>query len=201
MTVIPRTLLKTLDQRVAISLDWAAFEKFLELRGDAAGTRLTYSNGRLEIMSPSENHEAIKTRIGRLLECWSEEFDVELDGYGSWTVKNVPAEVAAEADECYVLGDREPGKHPDLAIEVNWSKRGLDKLDVWRQLAVPEVWVWEEGRLRVFRLTSSGYKPSKRSKLLPEIDLALLSSFVGIRNQLKAVKAYRAALQKKRQMR
>ena len=150
-------------------------------------------------MSPSDSHESIKKRLARLLEAWAEEEDVELDGYGSWTVTDRLKEVGAEADECYLVGSRAPGKKPDLAIEVNWSTHGVDKLEVWRRLGVPEVWVWEEGTLRVFRLNTAGnYSRGKRSKLLPRLDLQLLAHFVGERNQLLAVKAFRAALRSRR---
>jgi Uma2 family endonuclease len=197
MSVIPPTV--PIDQRVYLSVDWRGFEQFLKLRGDASGTRITYLGGRLEIMSPSDSHESIKTRIARLLEIWALDAEVELDGYGSWTVKSRELNVGAEADECYLVGSREAGKKPDLAIEVNWSTGGLDKLEVWRLLGVPEVWVWEDGRLRVFRLNVAGaYSPSKRSKLLPALDLELLARFVGERNQLAAIKRFRAAVRAKR---
>jgi hypothetical protein len=39
---------------------------------------------------------------------------------------------------------------PDVAIEVIWTRGGLDKLDVYRGLGVPEVWTWQEGRLRFY---------------------------------------------------
>lgn len=184
-----------LDQRVELTLDWKQFEAFLALRGESSATHITYLDGCLEIRSPSEGHESIKKRIARLFEAWCEENDAELDGYGSWTVKDKKLDAGAEADECYVLGSPDSVTRPDLAIEVNWSTRGLRKLEVWRRFGVPEVWVWEDGRLRVFRLSASQqYVPAKKSKLLPKLDLELLSEFVGVRNQLVAVKAFRAAL-------
>lgn len=108
-------------------------------------------------------------------------------------------EVGTEADECSLVGSRDPGRKPDLAIEVNWSTRGVDKLEVWRRLGVAGVWVWEDGTLRAFRLNAAGnYSQGKRSKLLPRLDLQLLARFVGERNQLLAVKAFRAALRSRR---
>lgn len=183
------------DQYVAINGTWSVLEAILAVRGDSSATRLTYLDGRLELMSPSTSHEVIKKRIARLLEVWAEEFDVELDGYGSWTVKNKQRQAAAEADECYLVGHRPVGKRPDLAIEVNWSEGGLAKLEVWSRLEVPEVWVWADGNVMVYsRKPRGGYSRGKRSKLLPKLDLSLLMNFVLIPNQLVAVKSYRAAL-------
>jgi Uma2 family endonuclease len=185
------------DQRVELRLDWAAFAALMTARGESSATRITYIDGRLEIMRPSISHEVFKTRIARLLETWAEEFEVELDGYGSWTVMNKRRKVAAEPDECYLIGHRPPGKRPDLAIEVNWSSSGIDKLRVWDRLEVPEVWMWEGGRLTVYRRGSEGgYTAAKKSKLLPTLDTALLARFVEIPNQLVAVKSYRSALRK-----
>jgi Uma2 family endonuclease len=185
------------DQRVELHLDWAAFTALLTARGESSATRLTYLDGKLEIISPSSSHEVLKTRIGRLLEAWAEEFDVELDGFGSWTVMNKRRKVAAEPDECYLVGHRAPGKRPDLAIEVNWSSIGIDKLSAWDRLEVPEVWIWESGRLTVYRRAKQGgYSVAKKSKLLPTLDIGLLAQFVEIPNQLVAVKSYRAALRR-----
>lgn len=199
MTVIPQSPVGSFDQRVQLSVDWKGYEQFLELRGDSNATRVAYLDGRLEIMSPSENHEAIKTRIARLLEAWAEENDVDLDGVGSWTVKDPAVEAGGEADECYLLGSREGAERPDLAIEVNWSRRGLT-LEVWRRLKVREVWMFEDERLRVFVLRPAGdaYDQQERSALLPTLDLTLLSQFVAIRSQLLAVKSFRAALRDRR---
>jgi hypothetical protein len=58
-------------------------------------------------MGPSESHEAIKKPIARLVEAWSETFDIDLDGVGSWTIKDPSVESGAEADECYLIPGRE----------------------------------------------------------------------------------------------
>jgi Uma2 family endonuclease len=196
MTVFPRTPVERADQRVELPMDWTAFEQFLVLRGESGATRLTYLDGRLELMSPSESHEAIKTRIGRLLEAWAEEFDVDLDGVGSWTVTDPTAKAGAEADESYLIPGREGASRPDLAIEVNWSTHGLDKLEAWRRLQVREVWVYDDGVLRVFVLPGDGsdYVEQQTSAVLPTLDVKLLAQFVGIRSQLVAVKSFRRAL-------
>lgn len=177
-------------------MDWAGFEQFLVLRGESAATRITYLDGRLEIMSPSESHEAIKKRIARLVEAWAETFDIDLDGVGSWTIKDPSVESGAEADECYLIPGREGAQRPDLAIEVNWSSHGLNKLEAWRRLQVKEVWIYDEGALRVFVLVDDGsdYVERETSAVLPTLDVKLLAQFVGIRSQLVAVKAFRHAL-------
>ena len=45
---------------------WSEFEILLAVRGDRAGLRMFYLEGEIELMSPSESHEGIKTTIARL---------------------------------------------------------------------------------------------------------------------------------------
>ena len=49
---------------------WADFERTLEMRGDRPVPRLAYLEGVLQLMSPSCEHEYLKSTIGRLLEAW-----------------------------------------------------------------------------------------------------------------------------------
>ena len=98
-----------------------------------------------------------------------------------------------EPDECYSLGRM--GKRPDIAIEVVISSGLVDKLAVYHGLEVPEVWLWEDGKLTVHRRTASGYAVRARSKVLPELDLDHLAGFVALdANQTQQVKAYRRSL-------
>lgn len=183
------------DQRVILfGMTWRDYEILLAVRGDRAGVRMYYLNGAIEIMSPSRSHEEIKTTLARLLEAYCDARDIELSGYGSWTLKNPKAERGAEADECYIVGPTDKDV-PDMAIEVAWSRGGLDKLEIYRKLRVGEVWIWEqEAGLRVFALSGEQYEERPRSALFPELDVQWLASFLAQPTQSKAVRAMRAAL-------
>src|SRR5437870_12778248 len=57
------------DQRIILNgMSWKDFEVLLAVRGDDAGVRMYYHGGRVELMSPSEGHEGLKTMLARLLE-------------------------------------------------------------------------------------------------------------------------------------
>lgn len=63
----------------------------------------------------AEVHElGLKKMLARLLQAWADHHAIELNGFGSWTLKSPPAEVSAEPDECYVL-DAPRKDLPDLA--------------------------------------------------------------------------------------
>jgi Uma2 family endonuclease len=76
-------------------------------------------------MSPSLEHQWLKTTLARLLQGYADEVGLEFNGFGSMTMRRADGERGAEPDECYVIG-RARGR-PDLAIEVIWTSGGLDK--------------------------------------------------------------------------
>jgi Uma2 family endonuclease len=173
---------------------WADFQRMQEIRGDRSAPRFAFLEGRLEIMSPSRSHESIKSRIGRLVEAWCLENEVEITPYGSWTLENKTLERGAEPDECYVLGSDEDPLRPDLAIEVVWTSGRLDKLEIYRKLEIREVWYWRKGHLELFALRSDQYEAIDGSEVLPGIDHEQLLQFVEVTPMTKAIRAYRRAL-------
>lgn len=189
------------DQRVVLrAMVWRDFEAMLTIRGDRAGVRMYYLDGEIELVSPTRIHEGRKKALARLLEVWSLESDVTLNGYGSWTLKNRPRKAGAEPDECYVVGDETDRDVPDLAIEVEWSRAsGLSKTEIYRRLGVRELWTLKRsGKLVVRILENDAWVEHARSKLFPRLDLAWLCSFLAIEPQGKAVRALRDALRTKK---
>jgi len=174
-------------------VSWEDYEHLLELRGDKSAPRITYLEGTLEIMAPSRQHEGIRSLIGSLVEAWCIDRGIELMPYGSWTLKERKEERGVEPDECYVFGT-EARARPQLAIEVEWTSGGLDKLEVYKRLGVGEVWHWRKGVIQVFVLEGDGYRESERSLVLPDLDLQLLASFLDRPTLTTAVREFRAAL-------
>lgn len=176
-------------------VSWTDYERLLGIRGESSVPRLTYLEGTLEIMSPSRSHEAIKSVIGRLVEVWCMEHGVDFSPYGSWTLKNEEKERGAEPDECYVFGPEAEPERPDLAIEVVWTSGRIDKLDVYRQLGVREVWYWRKGQITPYVLRGGRYRAMQASEALPSLDLDQLAGFVDLAPPASvAMRAYRDAL-------
>jgi len=174
-------------------VSWEDYERVLEMRGDKSAPRITYLEGTVQIMSPSRDHEAIKSLIGRLVEVYCLDRDIDFMPFGNWTIGEKKVRRAAEPDECYVFG-AEKKDLPDLAIEVEWTRGGIDKLEVYRKLGVSEVWRWRKGRITVHVLRGETYEDAERSVLLPDLDLALLATFVDRTTVNQAVRDFRAAL-------
>ncbi len=185
------------EQRLTLHhVEWKQYVALRKLLDDVAGLRMTYLEGVLEIMSPSSEHERVKTLTARLLEAYAEEIDVPLNGFGSTTFKKKAKELGLEPDECYWLGPPRT-KFPDIAIEVIiTSGPWIDRLAVYRGLGVPEVWFWEDGRYRIHQLGSRGYEERPRSRFLPHLDPALLLRYLRREDQTAAVKAFRRAIRR-----
>ncbi|WP_333076597.1 MULTISPECIES: Uma2 family endonuclease [unclassified Microcoleus] len=97
-----------------------------------------------------------------------------------------------EADKSYELGaDRE---RPDLAIEVVVTSGGIDKLEAYKRLQIPEVGFWENSRLSLYALRQQGYEEIASSQLLPELDIALLVRCVNMPSHVEALKEFKRAI-------
>lgn len=174
-------------------LSWDDYERLLEMRGDHSAPRIAYNEGYVEIMSPSQTHEAIKSMIGCLVETWCLERDIPFSTYGSWTLKEKAKDRGAEPDECYVFGT-EQRERPQLAIEVVWTSGRIDRLDIYRKLGVAEVWYWRRGHIQPYCLRGERYVPVEASEVLPGLDLELLTRYLDRPTTFEAIKAYRDAL-------
>jgi Putative restriction endonuclease len=74
----------------------------------------------------------------------------------------------------YCIGKQK--KIPDLSIEIVFTSGGAKKLQRYRAIGVPEVWFWEDGVLRLYRLRENGYEKIEQSELegLCNLDLDVL---------------------------
>jgi Uma2 family endonuclease len=173
---------------------WADYQRILEIRGDRSAPRIAYSEGRLEIMSPSKDHEAIKSLIGCLLEVYCLETGVEFSTFGSWTLEDKAVSCGVEPDECYVFGDARAAQRPHLAIDVVWTSGGIGKLEIHRALGVREVWFWRRGAITVHVLRAGAYAETPRSEALPGISIEEVASYLDRPSTSQAMRDYRDAL-------
>ena len=184
----------TADQRIVLhGVPWSHYEAQLAFRGDTSSPRISYLDGTMELMSPSKHHERVKSYIGMLVEAYALERGIDLSPYGSWTLKEAPKRAGVEPDECYLIGDQNR-ETPDLVIEVTWTSGGIDKLEAYRRLRVPEVWFWKNDAMTVHVLKGDLYETTARSACLPELDLEVVISLLDRPTAIQAVRAFRALL-------
>ncbi len=173
---------------VLYNVNWEQLEQLdITLAGTSA--RLTYLDGILEIMSPlSDDHEEAKSTVSRLVEVYMREKDIRFYMRGSATIGKKEDKTRREPDESYNLGTKKP--IPDLIIEITVTSGGINKLEIYKRLGVPEVWFWEDGVLSVYCLQENEYTKVRKSNLLPDLDLELLAQYSRMADQYDAVKEY-----------
>jgi Uma2 family endonuclease len=182
---------------VLYDVPWLAYVTLRDALDDQAGLKMTYLEGTLELMSPSSLHEDAKTIIGRLIEVWAMEQDLDLRGFGGATFRREAKERGLEPDECYKLGKLHDDDVPDIAIEVIVTNALVDKMAVYAGLGVAEVWEWRPGTgtIEIHRLVGDRYERSDRSAVLVDLDVAELARFVQPgENQTALAKSYQSAL-------
>src|SRR5215831_3634316 len=181
------------DRYLTTGVSWQQYEALLVQLGDRPGFRVSYLDGVLEIVSPSLRHEDTKSRIGDLLLIYFLETDTEYYPKGSTTFWQQERRGGTEADESYCIGTDKA--LPDLAIEVIVTSGGLNRLEVYSRLQVPEVWFWHHDGFSLYHLreetsstfiqtygftcysqlsqiTTSDFAGGRRGQLLDKLDVA-----------------------------
>jgi Uma2 family endonuclease len=182
------------EQRLLMpgTYNWQEFEALEALLAESAGLRITYLDGAIELMTLGEPHELIKSLLGMFLEAYFIEMGIEFIPAGSATRRSEAKRTSFEPDESYYL--REKKANPDLAIEVILTSGNLQKLEKYRRFQIPEVWLWEKDRLKIYALENDAYQEVPRSQLLPDLDLSLLVLCVQMPSRLEAMQAFRDGL-------
>lgn len=187
------TLDKTKDQRlVHFGMSWQQFKLLQESFADSRGIRLAYYKGEIEIVTLSPDHESISRTIAFLLCQYFLNKNIEFNPLGSFTQEK-EEEVSAQADESFAIGSSTATK-PDLVVEVIFTSGSDRKLKRYKVLGVPEVWFWEDGLFRFYRLRESEYERIDRSEVLPDLDINLLARCVIMASKLEALKAFQQAI-------
>jgi Uma2 family endonuclease len=154
------------DRILLHGISWELYER---LRDDEANwsVRMSYVDGDLELMSPSQSHSEMEWRLGCLLIEVCEILDRKCKPLGPTTWKNPGMKKAKEADGCFYLANYEKIRHkkinltvdhpPDLAVKVEVSRSALDSLKIYAAIGVPEVWRFDGDVFRIHLLQPDGH--------------------------------------------
>ncbi len=186
--------LERLDEPILIDEpSWREF-KAVEQLLSRPGVRLSFLDGVLEIRRrPGRKHETAKQRISTLVDLFLEYAGIDFTPTGSVTLESESGRVKPEADLSYELGPNR--EFPDLAVEVVVTSGGINKLEAYKRLQIPEVWFWENGALRMYSLGAYGYAEVDRSFVLPDLDVVLLVRCINIENHLQAMREFKQTIQ------
>lgn len=165
-------------------ITWEQFKKLENSFHAVAGARLIYLDGVLEIVILGREHEYYKRTISLLLEAYLRKKGIRFYSQGSASLGNKELIVQKEPDESYSIGIEK--SIPDLVIEVVVSSGSVNILEIYQRIGISEVWLWEDGLLKVFSLQER-YQEVKQSRLFPKLDLNVLAKYIRYYDQYDAV--------------
>jgi len=194
-------------------VSWDDYEELLNEIEDRPGFRVSYNEGRLEIMSPKPEHEECKRIIERIVDTLSDELDINVEPRGSATWKNKP-DKGTEGDTCYYVANAERiiGKRdiditkdppPDLIIEVDSTNESLNKFVIYSTLHIPEIWRYDvkHSHLYMYELKGTDYVAIASSRSFPILTPEVLVEIIDLGKTLgqkAALAAFRQWLKKLR---
>lgn len=183
------------SQLLLRDLTWDDFKRIIDELGERRSSRLSYSKGTLEIMTPLPEHESGKKIIGDLVSALLDELGIEFWPLGSINIKKQSMNAAVEPDECYYIANEavvrgrdrldfemrdcrknySPGNSlvdppPDLAIEIDITSRTA--FDNYQALGVPELWKYNGKTLQISILRTGTYTQSQTSDIFPNLNVA-----------------------------
>ncbi len=171
------------------SISWQTFGQILEELGEDRNTRLAYNEGVLEIMSPLGEHESNNRFVESLIWDLGSELNYNMKKMGSLTLKKDGFKRGVEPDSCYYINneplvrnkqniDLNNDPPPDLVLEIDMSSGSLNKLPIYAELLVPEVWRYDGNTLNVYVLSEGKYNQVEQSLIFPQIDIKKIHGFV-----------------------
>ncbi len=189
------------QQLLLNDLDWQQFEAILSELGESRASRLSYSNGILEIMVPLPEHEKDKEIISYMVQVLLETLNINFESLGSTTFKNKLMNQAVEPDACFYIQNYQTmiGKNrlnldidppPDLVVEIDITSR--TRLDNYKLLGVGELWRYTQTGLQINLLQKGEYIESLTSPNFPNIPIIeLINQAIEQRQKLGRSEAIR----------
>ncbi|HBB33064.1 MAG TPA: hypothetical protein DDZ80_29950 [Cyanobacteria bacterium UBA8803] len=162
-------------------LTWEQFEAILEEREvEGARTRIAYSKGILEIMSPLPIHERPHRIIGYIVTTILDVEERDWEDFGSTTFRKKAKEAGIDPDTCFYIQNAQKVRDrkridmtvdppPDLAIEADVTSQTI--LDIYEALEVPEVWIYTEKKFTINVLIDGKYVQSSVSPIFPNLPI------------------------------
>jgi Uma2 family endonuclease len=203
------TLIQSPDRVLLHHISWQTYQLLLNDFAQQPAMRLTYDRGELEIRMPLDPHETYKKLLGRLVEALSEELGIEIRSLGSRTCDREDLARGLEPDQCYyiqnksVIWDKEQidlmtYPPPDLAIEIDITSSSINRMDIYADLGIPEVWRYDGRSLVIYNLSGKQYQMCDRSVAFPLLAASDLERFLELKKTTKEnalIQLFRAWIQ------
>ncbi|MEB3311154.1 MAG: Uma2 family endonuclease [Snowella sp.] len=157
---------------------WTEFENLLHDWQNRRFPRVLFVEGSLTLMTPLPEHEITNDLLSDMVKMLLKVQGKGYQPFGSTTLKKEGL-AGVEPDACFyitqyqqmigrrrLLSDDPP---PDLAIEIDVTSKTL--LTAYRYLKVPEIWIYDQGKLTIYCLEGDDYRSVFYSQFFGPIPL------------------------------
>ncbi len=170
-------------------ITWNEYEQLLEELIEHPGLRISYDKGRVEIISPTYEHEMYKgfcTSMARIL---SKELGVPVETAGATTYKSKQLMKGSEPDESFyvqharaIIGKRQidlsVDPPPDVVVEIDITSESLGKFPIYAAFGVPEIWRYNGEHAQIYHLVNQSYIEAARSLAFTCLTAQALTDFI-----------------------
>ncbi len=175
------------EERVVMRhVRWDTYERLMADHEDVRSPRFTYDRGVLEVMVPGNLHERLADLVRAMMNVIAEARDFDMTGLGSTTFKDAGWDRGFEPDACFYLLDAERIRGlrrivprvdppPEIVFEIDITSSSINKLALYAQFGVPEVWRHDGTTASILVLTGKDYEQTDRSGAVPGLDAATLT--------------------------
>ncbi|MEM1293429.1 MAG: Uma2 family endonuclease, partial [Cyanobacteria bacterium P01_H01_bin.162] len=136
----------------------------------------------------------------------AEVLEQDYESYGSATWRRQVEQAGLEADNCFYFQnearirgqlefDLNQDPPPDLALEIDITRKSLARFPIYARLGVPEIWCYDQGGLTLYELQQNQYVEVEQSRVFPALDIRGLPQLIEAhrdRGRLALRKAVRA---------
>lgn len=165
------------------------YEEILEEIGEAGGLRVGFDGEIIKIMTLSSTPEKYVRLIERLIDNVSMRKRIKILSFGSATMKASRKRRGSEPDCCFYIQNAEAVARksaidfsrdvpPDVVVEVDIHHDSLDKFSIYSALEVPEFWLYDGKKLKIYELENEKYSEIEQSLALPILTSAVLTDFL-----------------------
>ena len=203
---------KPSEQRILLEkISWQQFETILMETGADRTTRFTFDRGRLEMMTPLNEHERCHKLIESLILVLMDEMQLPVEGYKAPTLRRADLRIAIEPETGYYIQheaqihgkaaiDLATDPPPDLVLDVSLNASALDRLSLYAALGVPEVWRYAsqpgddffKGNLQIYSLNGNRYVESTQGLAFPFLPAGRILQFIDESDALGLMTALRS---------
>lgn len=171
------------------SITWQTYENLLADLDEQSGMRLTYDRGVLEIMPLTPEHESLNRYLASLVDLLVDTLEMDVHPVGSSTFKREDIDRGFEPDSSFYFEhaaqmrgkkriDLTIDSAPELVIEIDISHGSLDKLSLFADFGVAEVWRFDGTAAHLYHLADGAIEEAERSAIFPGLTAENIEDFL-----------------------